>query len=308
MITAGMAQIGLKGQLVKPAMWLWILLLSVLFLIRAYAQRDDSASAVTAETINIVKNDTLDTESGAAGKDSVTHPAGQNNSFYNPVSQEQVRPIYADRRPFWLFLIFMLQFGLIAYLRTSFTRETEAMIKGVMSLNIARQLYRDQEQSTPVSALLYNLNFALSGGIFLFLLNKYTGWMRDDTFVSFLFFLWAVIAVYSLRFGTFKLVSLIFPFGDAVNQYSFNFFLVQKMMGLMLVPFNLLIAYSPDYLRPAIVIIALAIVLLLVAGRSMKGLAIARNLIAGNAFHFFVYICTLEIAPVCILIKVVVDG
>ena len=190
----------------------------------------------------------------------------------------------------------------------SHTRELQDIIKAVMSLNIAQQLHRDQEQSMPISAIVYIINFVISLGIFLFLVNGYMEWTEDNSIISMLFFLWVVIVLYSLRYGSLKLISIIFPFGNEVEHYNFNFFLIQKILGLVLVPLNFLIAYAPYLVRVSSIVMALIIIAVLVIGQTAKGLTISRNLISRNAFHFFVYICTLEIAPVCILVKVVVDG
>ncbi|HXH18602.1 MAG TPA: DUF4271 domain-containing protein [Chitinophagales bacterium] len=221
----------------------------------------------------------------------------------------EIKPVTSVRHPGWLFWIFVLQLILIAYLRRVFPKSLPEIIRAVMNVTIAQQLYREQFLTMPLSAILYNVVFILSGGIFLFLLNDYYSWIHyDSQFITFLFFIWGVIVVYSIKYGLLKLVSIIFPFGAVIEQYNFNFFLVQKVLGLVLVPFNLLIAYAPEIIREAVILLALVAVALLIALRSIRGLVIAQNLIARNAFHFFVYICTLEISPVCILVKVVVDG
>jgi len=240
--------------------------------------------------------------------DSLQDIRSQEKALHNPVYPFEIKPVKSTRQPVWLFLIFLFQLMLIAYLRLSFSKMLDDMFKAVMNLNIASQLYREQQQTTTVSAILFNVIFILSGGIFLFLINQHFGWMSDNSIVSMLFFLWAVIVLYSLRYGIFKFVALVFPFGNELEQYNFNFFLVQKFMGLALVLFNLMIAYAPEEMTTPLIIAALIIVVLLIIGRTIKGLAIARNLMTHYPFHFFVYICTLEIAPLCILVKVVVDG
>jgi hypothetical protein len=232
----------------------------------------------------------------------------ENDPFAGHINKFDIKPAKSGRQPGWLFALFALQLLLIGYQRVSNPKGLEDIFKAVMNLNIAQQLHREQEQSMPISAIAYIISFVISGGVFLFLLNRHMGWMQDDTLISMLFFLWAVIVVYSVRFGTLKIVALVFPFGNVAEQYSFNFFLVQKIMGLALIPFNFLIAYSPEVLRGPLIVLAIIMIVMLVIWRSLKGLTLARNLISQSAFHFFVYICTLEIAPFCILVKAVVDG
>jgi hypothetical protein len=207
-------------------------------------------------------------------------------------------------------VLIVFQLGLLAYLRKAFPKSMEEMIRALTNLTMAQQLYRDQELTMPVSAIFYNINFVISTGIFLFLLDNHYGWTAnklafESPIVSVLFFLWMVIVLYSLKYGSMKFMALVFPFRNEVNHYNFNFFLAQKIAGIILIPINLVIAYSPEYLQSAIIIIALVMLALFILWVSLKGLEISRNLLQHDAFHYFVYICTLEIAPVCILVKVV---
>ncbi len=253
-------------------------------------------------------SDTCFDKAGAVS-DSSGYSSQSGTPYYNHVSENEITPIASRRLPSWLFLVFLMQFGLLAYLRVSFPKGLEEMLRAMMSVNMAQQLYREQQQTMPVSAIFYNISFILSASIFLFLLNQHFVWVHyDPPVISMLFILWAVILVYSVKYGSIKLVSIIFPFGSVVDHDNFNFFLVQKIAGMALIPFNLLIAYAPQLIKDAAIIFSLVIIGVLIAGRSLRGLVISRNLIGANAFHFFVYICTLEIAPVCILVKVVVDG
>ena len=201
-----------------------------------------------------------------------------------------------------------MQIAMFAYLRASFPKSLTEIARSLMNLTMAQQLFREQQLSMPVSAIFYNINFVFSGGVFLYLLNRQYGWMGDFTpVVSLLFFLWLVIVLYSLKYGSMKLVAWVFPFGNEVNYYSFNYFIVQKVAGIALIPANMLIAYAPEPLRPAIIVLAFILTGIAVLGTVLKGLEISRNLLQQDTFHFFIYICTLEIAPVCILVKVVAE-
>lgn len=248
------------------------------------------------------------TETNVVILDSQSIVQQSNEPYYNHASEEEIYPVKANHKPAFLFIIIVFQIGLLAYLRKSFPKSFEEMTRSLMNLTLAQQLYREQELTMPVSAIFYNINFVLSGGIFLFLLNGHYNWTdNESSFVTMLFFLWAVIVLYSLKYGSMKFAAIIFPFGNEVNHYNFNFFLAQKIIGILLIPINLFIAYSPESLQAVLIIIALILLALFIIGIGLKGLEISRNLLQHDAFHYFIYICALEIAPVCILVKVVVE-
>ncbi|MDZ4844821.1 MAG: DUF4271 domain-containing protein [Chitinophagales bacterium] len=239
-----------------------------------------------------------------------TQIVAQQNSepYFNHAGKDEIHPMQTNRMPAFVFYIMVFQLALLAYLRRAFPKSLEEMTRALTNLTMAQQLYREQELTMPVSAIFYNINFVFSGGIFLFLLNGHFSWTDIPTsFVTMLFFLWGVIVLYSLKYGSMKFMAIIFPFGNEVNHYNFNFFLAQKIIGILLIPINLFIAYSPESFQAALIVVALILLALFIIGIGLKGLEISRNLLQHDALHYFIYIFALEIAPVCILVKVVVE-
>ena len=240
--------------------------------------------------------------------DTTHHLAYLEDPFFKHIDLHQINIHESERQPVWLFIILALQLALVAYLRFAFPREIEIMLSGLMNLNLANQLYRDQELSMPISAVLYNVNFVISAGIFLYLLNDHFGWSYyRSPFIGLLFFLWLAVVIFSLKYGSLKLISMVFPFGSAVDHYNFNFFLVQKIIGLLLIPVNFLFAYAASPFDNLSLITGLALMVILFMILIFKGIRIADPFIRQSIFHFVLYICILEIAPVCILLKVVAE-
>lgn len=264
-------------------------LLALSFPVAAQELQDscDEAMAITQDTQAVIRSD---------------------EPYFNHAAAEEIYPVISKRKPAFLFYVIVLQLGLLAYLRRAFPKSVEEMTRSLTNLTLAQQLYRDQELTMPVSAIFYNINFALSGGIFLFLLNSHYNWTAyESSFVTLLFFLWGVIVLFSLKYGSMKFMAIIFPFGNEVNHYNFNFFLAQKIIGILLIPINLLIAYAPASFQPGLIAVALFLIALFFLGITLKGLEISRNLLQQDAVHYFIYICILEIAPICILVKVVAE-
>ena len=102
------------------------------------------------------------------------------------------------------------------------------------------------------------------------------------------------------------LLSKIFPFKETVKFYIFNVNIINKIVGILIIPFFVLLAYAPDYMKPWIFYISIAVIGSLLIYRYIRGVMIAKNYVTLHKFHFFIYLCTLEIAPTVILIKSII--
>ena len=100
----------------------------------------------------------------------------------------------------------------------------------------------------------------------------------------------------------------IFPFRDELNFYNFNFFLNIKVLGAILLPINFIVAYAPQELTEWTIIGAAGVMAIAYLGLAVKGLAIAKNYLAFHKFHFIVYFCSLEIAPVLVFAKLILNA
>ena len=76
-------------------------------------------------------------------------------------------------------------------------------------------------------------------------------------------------------------------------------------LGILLIPFNLLIAYGPDDAVSGVIVLALIMIALVYAFRFIRGVFIAGRFVALHLFHFLLYICTVELAPALIVAKAI---
>lgn len=225
------------------------------------------------------------------------------------VAANEVKPLNRRHHKGWLFTLLTFQFVLIVYLRVAFIRYAEEQYRSFFNLNISQQVFREQELSMPFPALLLTINGVLSYAVLLYLgatQFHLLGGLSNGS-------LYAVCLAIVLGIAGFKYLlmwftSAIFPFKEEMNFYNFNFFLNIKIVGTLLLPLNFIIAYAPPQLTEAAIWTALGLLALAYLGLVVKGLAIAKNYLAFHKFHFIVYICSLEIAPVLIFIKLVMNA
>jgi len=79
---------------------------------------------------------------------------------------------------------------------------------------------------------------------------------------------------------------------------NFNIFI-----GIVLIPFNLLLSFGPSQIHYPVLMVSIGIIGLIYAYRSIRSLLIGSSYLYYNKFHFFMYLCGVEFAPLVILVK-----
>lgn len=153
-------------------------------------------------------------------------------------------------------------------------------------------------------SFMLNVFFVVIGGLYItFLLQHYKLIRFDSFWLMFLYCILGLSAVYLIKFIGLKMSGWLFNMEEAANSYIFIVFIVNKMIGILLLPFLILLAFT---LRD-IYFIGLTLSWCLVAGmliyRMILTFAAVRNQVKVNPFHFFLYICAFEIAPLLLIYK-----
>lgn len=153
--------------------------------------------------------------------------------------------------------------------------------------------------------LLY-ASFLLNAAVFIFLLTRVFG--GDD--YNNMGFLWLCVGLAVMLFLAkhlfVALLGGLFPVAQEVRRYSFLIMLFNCVLGLFLLPFNTLVAFAgeDELVKQFIAFWMLGLVAVFYAYRAWRSGSIARKFLAADQFHFLLYLCTVEIAPVLVLVKV----
>lgn len=205
---------------------------------------------------------------------------------------------------FWTILITMV---LLALLVTLYRSLILKIYRAFANENILKLLQR--EQSAVISApflFLYTL-FFISGGIFLFQLAYYYEMVNFELSIL-LYCMMGLTAFFILKHLILMLVGFVFPVSKEVKQYSFTIVTFSIILGFILIPFNIFIAFAHESLTNFGILTALGTISIFYLYRSLRGVFIGSKFLAFHKFHFFMYICTVEIAPTVVLIKLLLNG
>ncbi len=108
---------------------------------------------------------------------------------------------------------------------------------------------------------------------------------------------------YGLKHLNLLIVGSSFPVEKEAHLYGFVTMLVNILLGLVLTPINLAVAFAPAFIVEIAAWLGLGAIIIFYFFRQLKGLFIAGRFLGRHKFHFFMYLCASEIAPLLIIGK-----
>jgi hypothetical protein len=199
---------------------------------------------------------------------------------------------------FWILLFTIIILASILNLkRNSFSN----LYRSISNENYLRLIQREENNGFSALFIILNGLFYINGGLFLYLTFAHYGYNVDINFFALSSF--ALFLVYLLRNLGMAYLAFVFPISKEANQYNFTVILYNNFIGIVLIVLNLMIAYSPSGISTFFLYLGFIIFGLFYMLRIFRGFLNSASFISNNFFHFFLYLCTFEIATVFILIK-----
>lgn len=229
-------------------------------------------------------------------------PQDPGKAAKEPVGPGQGQPQIASP------LILLLLFGLVFIILTWAVNMSPGIVRKVyraaFNENFSDLLLREHRfASTQYLYYVMYIVFFVNGGIFLYFASRYSGWRFGYEQSPLVIFIGFVCFVYLIRHLALGIIGNTFPIGKEVTHFNFNIVLYNILLGLILIPINMFLAFGPGVTHSWMIVLGLVAIGLMYLLRQARGAVIGAHLISANVFHFFVYLCTIEILPVLVLLK-----
>jgi len=157
---------------------------------------------------------------------------------------------------------------------------------------------------TPLPSLLLNTFFAFSAGLYIDLLLQHFGMMPIDNFwLLFFYCSLGLLIIYAVKFVGLKVTGWLFNIQSAANAYIFVVYIINKVIGIFLLPFLVLLSFLRGDSFKVVMIISICGIGVLIIYRFLLTYTSVRNQVRFNPFHFFLYLCAFEIAPLLLIYK-----
>jgi hypothetical protein len=203
----------------------------------------------------------------------------------------------------FLFFLNLLSALLLAIVINTQKGAINKIANAITNENVLKLIHREEKKGVKGYHLLLYMSYFINAAIFVYLVifNKY----EQQGWTTYQFILLTIVGVYLGKHMFLMLLGKVFPFQKESQLYSFTIQTFNIFVGLILIPLNLIIAFGPEKTAEPMIYLGLIIITILALLRTFRGFLIASTYIQSNLFHFLLYLCTFEIIPILLLIKII---
>ncbi|MBK9637512.1 MAG: DUF4271 domain-containing protein [Bacteroidetes bacterium] len=223
-----------------------------------------------------------------------------------------LRPEHPNAQPLtneigdWFTISLIVLVALFTWFRFFYYRIFQQLYTAYYNLTTTNQIVRDESVLLQRASLILSIISYMLMGLFLYQISVFLNWgmgVLQGGLMRFVFLSLSVAIAYSVKMIILRFLSTVFDLEKPVALYIFNVFLMIMMIGLLLLPINILLAYGPSQYRQWILSIAVWIIALLFLYRLVRAIGIWTGIPGFSLFYLFLYLCTFEIAPLLIIWK-----
>lgn len=233
-----------------------------------------------------------------------------NNRFINsrdkPVYYiEEVRTIAGKEFLFYSLCVIVLILGIF---KTIFSGYFSNLFRVFFNTSLRQTQLTDQLLQAKLPSFILNIFFTITAGVYIWLLFTHFNPPRSiSTRLLLPFCILSVAAIYFIKYCLLKFTGWVSDIQQTTDNYIFVIFLVNKITGILLVPFIILLSFPLAHWVSSIATISVLLLALFFLSRYIKSYGLIDKKMPLNQFHFIIYILGAEIIPLLILYKVAAD-
>jgi hypothetical protein len=155
-------------------------------------------------------------------------------------------------------------------------------------------------------SLFFNIIFVISGGLYVYLLLQRISY--ESVSVKWLYLLGCVaafIVVYFVKFFSVKFIGWVSGLNAEAETYIFIVFLINKIIGICLLPVIVVVAFSDIVVINAAIVASIVFIGVMLLFRFIRSFSLLQHKLKISRFHFLLYIFSLEILPLILIYKAV---
>jgi hypothetical protein len=267
------------------------------------------------DTINRLKDslpaDTTVTDSTSLRNDSVINDARAKalaDSLDVKKKKTEITQLIISRKKFtgeeYLFYSLLILLIFYAIMRLVFPKYFTDLFRVYLRTTLKQSQVREQLLQTPLPSLLLNGFFLISCGMYAgFLVEHFNLAPKFSFWQLWLYCSILLSIIYMMKYAGVWLAGWLFNRADAASSYIFIVFMTNKILGIVVLPFLVLLAFGTANIYSPALIISITLVACLFLYRFYLSIGVIRSQARVNLLHFFLYLLAFEALPLLILFK-----
>lgn len=203
----------------------------------------------------------------------------------------------------WTFFLILIGWTFFASLRFGFSKYMVQVFQSVFNFSIASRLYREQGYNNNFGLFRLNVIFYLFLPFPIYLIAKDNGvsLMGFSGIELYLIVLVVVNAYFMVKILIYKILGSVFSQRETTGELVFNMMLYNNILGLILLPVSTIHSMVPAFGAFSLFIVPVLIALFYLMSL-IRSIYFAVR-VGISIFYLILYLCTLEILPILLVVK-----
>lgn len=240
-------------------------------------------------------------------------------SLINPVTKDTAAPslfgnhslhpknsgprIHFTNYDYGVTLIIFFLYVLYVWLYVSNRKRLNQIVKGFYINRYANQLSRDEVALGNRVSVFLAILFVFTLTLFITQVNEYYGFTKSNSYTLFLLISLSIVAIYGTKLILIRILGHVFKMDKEAGEYRMSIFLFGNVLGLFMFPVVICLEFVKQASPLVFISTGLGIILIFLFIRLIRGFVIGFNSVRISKFYLFLYLCTLEILPFVIAVK-----
>jgi len=206
--------------------------------------------------------------------------------------------------------LFYLVFGnilLLAFIKLAFPKYFKNLFILFFQTSLRQKQTREQLLQGGVASLLINALFLISTGLFITIVVKYQEWSNLSFNNLYGYIIALLMLIYTGKYIFVSFAGWVFNNKVAAGNYIFLVLMINRILGVLLIPFTIILSFAENVSPTIVITLSIIVAILMFLYRYFVSFTSLRNDLKLNAFHFFLYLCSVEILPMLLLYKLMVN-
>lgn len=201
--------------------------------------------------------------------------------------------------------VLLFLYILFVWMYVSNYKKLSQIINGFYINRNSNQMSRDDLSIGNRVSFFLSIFFIITLTIFISRIIAYYGLQFgiSNTAVLNLIIGVGIIVAYSLKFASIKLFGYIFKVQREASEYIMTIFLFCNTLGLFMLPIVVGLTFVRQVSPVVFIYSGIGVIVIFFMVRMIRGLILGLNSSEISKIYLFMYLCTLEILPIVIMVK-----
>jgi hypothetical protein len=204
----------------------------------------------------------------------------------------------------WFTIAIVTSLFIFAFIKNLYNKYILQIVTSLVDYQVANRLYR--ERNVLFRNVSYGLHaiFYINAGLFVNYIFEtfHIQQLFDKTIENIVINCFVILLIYNIKSAINKLIGYSFLVQEEFSEYIHNVNLFNKNAGLFLFPIIIAYPFVHGNIKPIILTIGIIIFSIIILLRFYRGFQIIMRK-GASVFYLILYLCTIEILPVILLVK-----